>query len=409
VEEAVARGAGGVVVSDRGAAAAVADRVPVFVVADTVAALQAIARQVRNRSGATVVAITGSAGKTTTKEAVAALLEARFRTIRNRGNLNNHIGLPLSLVELTGGAEVAVVELGMNHAGEISRLVSIAAPDVRVWTNVGTAHIQYFGTMEAIADAKAEILEGGERAVLVANADDPLVMARARRFAGRTLTFGIEQPATVRATAIDDRGFDGVGASVATPRGTLRIESPLAGRGHLLNVLAAIAVAVHLEVPIDAMAERVRRLTPAPHRGEVRRLSESVTLVDDCYNASPSALKELLRTAAGDRVARRRVAFLGEMLELGAASDQLHRECGAEAAGAGLAALVTVGGPPARALGEAAVAAGLDRSQVAHVASSEDAAAVAPNVVRPGDLVLVKGSRGIRMERVVERLVAEYA
>jgi UDP-N-acetylmuramoyl-tripeptide--D-alanyl-D-alanine ligase len=409
VEEAVARGAGGVVVSDRGAAAAVADRVPVFVVADTVAALQAIARQVRDRSGATVVAITGSAGKTTTKEAVAALLEARFRTIRNRGNLNNHIGLPLSLVELTGGAEVAVVELGMNHAGEISRLVSIAAPDVRVWTNVGTAHIQYFGTMEAIADAKAEILEDGERAVLVANADDPLVMAHARRFAGRTLTFGIEQPATVRATAIDDRGFDGVGASVATPRGTLRIESPLAGRGHLLNVLAAIAVAVHLEVPIDAMAERVRRLTPAPHRGEVRRLSESVTLVDDCYNASPSALKELLRTAAGDRVARRRVAFLGEMLELGAASDQLHRECGAAAAGAGLAALVTVGGPPARALGEAAVAAGLDRSQVAHVESSEDAAAVAPNVVRPGDLVLVKGSRGIRMERVVERLVAEYA
>jgi UDP-N-acetylmuramoyl-tripeptide--D-alanyl-D-alanine ligase len=297
----------------------------------------------------------------------------------------------------------------MNHAGEISRLVSIAAPDVRVWTNVGTAHIQYFGTMEAIADAKAEILEDGERAVLVANADDPLVMARARRFAGRTLTFGIEQPATVRATAIDDRGFDGVGASVATPRGTLRIESPLAGRGHLLNVLAAIAVAVHLEVPIDAMAERVRRLTPAPHRGEVRRLSESVTLVDDCYNASPSALKELLRTAAGDRVARRRVAFLGEMLELGAASDQLHRECGAAAAGAGLAALVTVGGPPARALGEAAVAAGLDRSQVAHVESSEDAAAVAPSVVRPGDLVLVKGSRGIRMERVVERLVAEYA
>ena len=409
IGEAVARGAAGVVASDAGAAAAVAGRVPVFVVADTVAALQAIARRVRERSGAAVVAITGSAGKTTTKEAIAALLDARFRTIRNRGNLNNHIGLPLSLMELTGGAEVAVVELGMNHAGEIRRLVSIAAPDVRVWTNVGTAHIEYFGTMDAIADAKAEILEGGERAVLVANADDPLVMQRAHRFAGRTLTFGIDQAAAVRATAIDDRGFDGVGASVETPRGPMRIESPLAGRGHLLNVLAAVAVGVHFDVPIPAMVERVRTLRPAPHRGEVLSLSGAVTVVDDCYNASPSALKELLRTAAGDRVERRRVAFLGEMLELGAASETLHRECGLAAAAAGVAALVTVGGPPARALGEAAVAAGLEPSQVAHVASSADAAALAPQVVRRGDLVLVKGSRGVRMEQVVERLAAEYA
>jgi UDP-N-acetylmuramoyl-tripeptide--D-alanyl-D-alanine ligase len=409
VGEAVARGAGGVVVSEASAATAVVDRVPVFVVPDTVAALQAVARHVRERSGATVVAITGSAGKTTTKEAIAALLETRFRTIRNRGNLNNHIGLPLSLIELTGGAEVAVVELGMNHAGEISRLVSIARPDVRVWTNVGTAHIEYFGTMDAIADAKAEILEGGERAVLVANADDPLVMDRARRFGGRTLTFGIERPASVRATDIDDRGFDGVRAAVATPVGPLQVESPLAGRGHLLNVLAAVTVGVHFDVPLRAMAERVRTLAPAPHRGEVLRLSANVTVVDDCYNASPSALRELLRTTAGDRVARRRVAFFGEMLELGASSEALHRECGAAAAAAGLAALVTVGGLPAQALGAAAVAAGLDPAQVAHVASSEDAAAMAHEVVRPGDLVLVKGSRGIRMERVVERLAAEYA
>jgi UDP-N-acetylmuramoyl-tripeptide--D-alanyl-D-alanine ligase len=409
VGEAVTRGAAGVVVSEAPAGAAVADRVPVFVVIDTVAALQALARHVRERSGATVVAITGSAGKTTTKEIIAALLGTRFRTIRNHGNLNNHIGLPLSLMELTGGAEVAVVELGMNHAGEISRLVSIATPDVRVWTNVGTAHIEYFGSMEAIAEAKAEILEGGEGAVLVANADDRHVMAHARRFAGRTLTFGIEQPATVRASGIDDRGFDGVTAFVTTPRGSLRLESPLAGRGHLLNVLAAVAVGVQFDVPLPEVAEQVRTRTPAPHRGEVLRLSEAVTVVDDCYNASPSALKELLRTGAGDRVERRRIAFLGEMLELGASSERLHRECGAAAASAGITALVTVGGASARALGEAAVAAGLDPAQVAHAASSEDAAAMASRVVRPGDLVLVKGSRGTRMERVVERLVAEYA
>jgi len=408
VGDAVRGGAGGVVVSDAGALDGLPGTAAGFVVDDTVAALQALARHVRRRSGARVVAITGSAGKTTTKEAIATLLSARFATIRNRGNLNNHIGLPLSLLELTGGAEVAVMELGMNHAGEIRQLVSIAEPDLRVWTNVGTAHIGFFGTPEAIADAKAEILEHGERAWLVANADDPLVTARARSFAGRTLTFGIDEPADVRAGDVEDRGFSGMRATVETPAGRMHVYTALAGRGHLRNVLAAIAVAVHFDVPAAAIAEHVAGLRPAPHRGEVRRLGRDVVLVDDCYNASPSALRELLATAAGDPSHRRRAAFLGEMLELGDASESLHQACGRVVAETGVAALVTAGGPPARALAEAAVAAGLRPEAVAHVESSEAAAMLVPTVVRPGDLVLVKGSRGIRMERVVDRVVAEF-
>jgi len=407
--DAVGRGASGLVVSEPAALATVPDTVPAFVVGDTVAALQALAAEIRRRSGARVVAITGSAGKTTTKEISAALLEARYLTLRNRGNLNNHLGLPLSLLELTAGAEVAVMELGMNHAGEIRRLVEIAAPDVRVWTNVGTAHLEYFGTQDAIADAKAEILAGaGTGAVFVANADDPRVMARAAGFPGRTVTFGIDAGADVRAARIEDGGFDGLRAIVHTDAGDIAIASPLPGRAHLLNVLAAMAVALEAGVPLEAMPPRIAALRPAAHRGEVRHLSRDVVVVDDAYNASPGALQQLLSVARHDRSGRRRVAFLGEMLELGPASAALHEECGRAAAAAGVAALVTVGGEPAWALGEAARAAGLPTGSVRHLATSDEAAAHLAEVVRPGDLVLVKGSRGTRMERVVERLVEEF-
>jgi UDP-N-acetylmuramoyl-tripeptide--D-alanyl-D-alanine ligase len=407
--EAVARGAAGLVVSEPAALAALPGPVPALVVGDTVAALQALAAEVRRRSGARVVAITGSTGKTTTKEIAAALLEARYVTLRNRGNLNNHLGLPLSLLDLTAGAEVAVMELGMNHAGEIRRLVDIATPDVRVWTNVGTAHLEYFGTQDAIADAKAEILDGaGAGTALVVNADDPRVIGRAVGFPGRTVTFGIDAAADVRATGVEDAGFDGLRATVRTRAGEAVIASPLAGRAHLLNVLAAMAVALDAGVPLEAMPPRIAALRPAAHRGEVRRLARDVVVVDDAYNASPGALQHLLSVAAHDRSGRRRVAFLGEMLELGPASGALHEACGRTAAAAGVAALVTVGGEPARALGQAAREAGLPAVSVRHLATSEEAAAHLAEIVRPGDLVLVKGSRGIRMERVVERLAEEF-
>jgi UDP-N-acetylmuramoyl-tripeptide--D-alanyl-D-alanine ligase len=381
---------------------------PVVLVDDTERALQDVARAVRRRSGARVVAITGSAGKTTTKELTAAVSEARFRTLRNRGNLNNHIGLPLSLLDLQEGYEVAVVELGMNHAGEIRRLVGIAEPDVRVWTNVGTAHIEYFGTEDAIAEAKAEVLEGaGAATTFVANADDPRVVGRASGFRGRVVTFGLEAAADVRATRIDDRGLDGMAARVSTPGGELDLSLAVAGRANLANALAAVAVGTVLGVGLEAMPAALAAARPAPHRGELLRLRDDVVLYDDTYNASPSALAQALEVVASDRSGRRRVALLGEMLELGAASVDLHRDSGRAVARAGVAALVTVGGPAARALGEAAVAAGVPAAQVTHCATSDEAADVARAIVRAGDLVFVKGSRSIRMERVVERLQRE--
>jgi UDP-N-acetylmuramoyl-tripeptide--D-alanyl-D-alanine ligase len=208
---------------------------------------------------------------------------------------------------------------------------------------------------------------------------------------------------------VEDLGLDGSRARVTTPSGAVAVTTPLVGRGHLANVLAAVATATRFDVPLEAIAARAATLRPAAHRGEVLRLPGGVSVVDDSYNSSPSALAAALALVGGARGSARRVAFLGEMLELGAHAAPLHAESGARAAAAGLDLLVTIGGAPARALGEAARAAGLPAGAVRHVESSAEAADLVPALVRAGDLVLVKGSRGVATDRVVDRLKAEFA
>ncbi|OFW35486.1 MAG: hypothetical protein A3F70_16035 [Acidobacteria bacterium RIFCSPLOWO2_12_FULL_67_14] len=408
VADAFARGAVGAMVR-LGFGAGAAFQGAIVEVEDPIRGLQDLARAVRRASGSRVVAITGSAGKTTTKEAIAEFLSARFRVVRNRGNLNNHIGLPLSLMQLRERPDVAVMELGMNHPGEIRTLVSITQPEVRVWTNVGDAHIGFFGSADAIADAKAEILEGAEpHHVLVCNADDPRVMARAGRFPGRVVTFGIARAATVRARDIEDLGIDGTQARVDTPRGSRPIRTPLLGRGNLDNVLAAAAVALEFDVPLDAVAAAAGRLKPAERRGAVHRLRDGVVLIDDSYNSSPDALRRALDVVAGTRGASRRVAVLGEMLELGAQSLALHEASGRRAAAARLDRLATIGGEAARRLAAAAVEAGMPEAAVSHFPDSAAASGEVAATIRPGDLVLVKGSRGTRTDLVSDRLMAEF-
>ena len=410
VGAALGAGAAGAVVSDAQAAALADARGAITVVVDdTTRALQALARYTRRASGSQVVAITGSTGKTTTKELVAALLELGFRVTRSTGNLNNHIGLPLSLMELRHRPDIAVVELGMSHAGEIRTLVAIAEPDVRVWTNVAEVHSAFFASLDAIADAKAEVLEGADaRTLLVANADDPFVMARARRFVGATRTFGTAAEADVRADEIEELGLDGIAAEVHTWAGGARLRTPLLGQGNLSNILAATTVALHYGIPLGQVAERVAAVGAAPHRGVVSRLAGGVTLVDDTYNSNPRALAAALAVIAREQRCGRRVAILGEMLELGERSLALHAECGRAAASAGIDLLVTVGGEPARALGSAAVDAGLSARAMFHAPTSEEAAPAAAALVRPGDLVLVKGSRGVRTEVVADRIAVEF-
>ena len=408
VAEAMRKGAAGALVSDPALRTAL-PAAPLIVVSDTVAALQVLANRVRRESGAAVVAVTGSAGKSTTKEIAAEFLASRYRVFRNRGNLNNHIGLPLSLLELRNKPDIGVLELGMNHFGEISALVKIAEPDVRVWTNVGPAHLEFFGTVEAVARAKAEILEGADRdSLLVANADDELVMRHAAAFAGRVRTFGVERPADVRALAVRDSGIDGTTAIVRTPIGEIELRTPLPGLANLSNVLAATAVAIRFDVPLGDIAARAAALRPVPRRGEVVRAGE-ITIVDDSYNSNPRALSRALSLLEGDTRATRRIAVIGEMLELGAASAYLHRASGEEAARTGIDALIAVGGASAQALADGARQAGMSPDAVLYAATSKDAAELAVALVEPGDLVLVKGSRGIRTEVVVDRLKAEFA
>jgi UDP-N-acetylmuramoyl-tripeptide--D-alanyl-D-alanine ligase len=401
-------------VLNRGAVAAIVERGRVqdddrtIEVPDTLEALQRLAHEVRRSVATRVIAITGSAGKTTTKEAIAALLATRFAVVKNKGNLNNHIGLPLSLMQLRSAPEMAVMELGMNHAGEISRLVEIAAPDVRVWTNVGDAHLGFFASADAIADAKAEIMERADAGtVLVCNADDHRVMARARRFAGKVVTFGESNGATVRASSVRARGIAGMSAEVETPLGSGTIEMALLGHGNLLNVLAAIAVAVECGVGLDAIADEIPRLQPAHRRGAVRRLRDGITLIDDAYNSSPSALRRALDVVAYEARETRAVAVLGEMLELGAHSIGLHETCGQAAAAAGLGRLFAIGGPAASALARAAVEAGMEASAVSYFETSDQAAPAVLAEIKAGDLVLVKGSRGVRTDIVADALVAE--
>jgi UDP-N-acetylmuramyl pentapeptide synthase len=408
-----------------------AERPAMIEVEDTTVALQALARTIRRKSGAKVIAITGSAGKTTTKEVAAEILALRYQVIRNRGNLNNHIGLPLSLVELRQRPEIAVVELGMNHAGEISALVRIAEPDVRVWTNVGDAHLGFFGSVDAIADAKAEILERATAStVLIANADDDRIAARVREasFSGRVVTFGIDRDADVRATEVVDRGIDGTAAQVTASIGpstasvgpsgvsdatakkasekTVQMTVPLVGRANLSNVLAATAIALEFGIPLTAIADRVAKVSPATHRGEIVRLSSGMTIVDDSYNANPSAMKQALEILARTETTRR-VAVLGEMLELGDHARRLHEDVGRAAARNRIDLLFVVGGDAAGAMAEAAVASGMPREAVRYFRTIENAAAAIVAGVEPGDLILVKGSRGVKTDRVVERLKAE--
>jgi UDP-N-acetylmuramoyl-tripeptide--D-alanyl-D-alanine ligase len=408
VKAAVKRRAAGVVVSRH---VTLGEDAAAFVVevADTTRALQDLARYVRRQSGARVVAITGSAGKTTTKDTIAEFLGTKYRVVKNSGNLNNHLGLPLSLLELRHGADVAVMELGMNHAGEVRTLVGVATPEARVWTNVGEAHIGHFGSSDAIADAKAEILEQATaETLLIANADDPLVMARVPAFAGRTVTFGTGDRAAVRAVDIEDLGLDGSRTRLLTPAGERPLTVPLLGRGHLMNVLAAAATALEFGIDLDAIVAAAAQLKPSAKRGAVLRLPGGVTVIDDSYNSSPSALQRSLEVIARSWGVRR-VAVLGEMLELGELSAPLHEACGRAAAASKLWRLVTIGGAPARAMGEAAVAAGMARQSVMHFDTSGEAASAVAALVAAGDVVLVKGSRGTRTDVVVERLSEAFS
>ncbi|MCX6560392.1 MAG: UDP-N-acetylmuramoyl-tripeptide--D-alanyl-D-alanine ligase [Candidatus Aminicenantes bacterium] len=370
---------------------------------DTVQALQALARSVLAERPVKVVAVTGSVGKTTTKEFTAAILARRFDVLKSGGNFNNHLGLALSILGLQPHHTAAVLEMGMRAAGEIRILASIAPPDVAVITNVNPAHLEFLGSLERIAAAKWELVEGlksGGAAVI--NGDDPQLRRRAAARNGRTILFGRGGNVEVGAEDVVRRGFDGYGFRLRLGTRTVPCRLGFLTDGYLSNALAASAAAHALGVPPEEIAAAVVGLHPAPGRGGWIRLAGGGILVDDSYNSNPAALAAALQGLAGLPAARR-VAILGDMLELGPGEDGFHEEAGRIAAAAGWDVLITIG-PRSRHLAEAAVAGGMDPAAVRNVETSDLAAEALAGILRPGDLVLVKGSRGMRTETAAARV-----
>jgi UDP-N-acetylmuramoyl-tripeptide--D-alanyl-D-alanine ligase len=396
----------------RGAAAALVHRdVPlppgldVVRVDDTTQALGRLAAQVRLARDVPVLAITGSTGKTTTKEMAAAFLETRGPVLKTRGNLNNQWGLPLTLLGLEAEHQAAVLELGMSAAGELRKLASIARPDLAVITNVAPVHLEFFDSVDAIAAAKAEILEGlRPGGVAVLNRDDPRLRLVGERFPGEVLWFGGDRRCDVCAEGW--RGtLHGMRFDLRFAGRKLEVTLPLPGRHFVTSFLAAAAAALRLGVDGETIVTAAATFEAAAGRGQVLRLNRDVTLLDDSYNANPVAVEAAVTALALDPRGRR-VAFLGDMLELGSTAPELHRRVGAAVA-AQLDELVAVG-PLSRHLVEGARQGGMPLSSVIAFDTSAQAAAAAASIVRPGDTVLVKGSRGIAMERVVAALLAHF-
>jgi UDP-N-acetylmuramoyl-tripeptide--D-alanyl-D-alanine ligase len=374
-------------------------------VPDTTRALADLARHVRRSAALPVVAVTGSVGKTTTKDMTAELLGARGPVLKTEGNLNNQYGLPLTLLRLEPRHTAAVLELGMSAAGEIRALTTLAEPDVAVITRIAPVHLEFFASLDAIADAKAEILEGlrpGGTAVL--NGDDPHLRRVGERFAGRTVWFGRDRSFDVSAERWRGTAF-GMRFDLRVAGRSLDVALPLAGPHFVESFLAAAAAAHVLGIPPETIADKALRLKPARHRGELLRLGHGVIVLDDCYNSSPLALEAAV-VALGLVPGLRRVALVGDMLELGATGPALHREAGRALAGR-VDVLAGIG-PLSREIVEGARAAGFTGKVLLHFEDAAQARAAVASLVAPGDAVLVKASRGMHLEQVVDALVARF-
>jgi UDP-N-acetylmuramoyl-tripeptide--D-alanyl-D-alanine ligase len=387
----------------KGAIAVVADRDVeadgfVLRVEDSLHALQQVAKRAREMWAGSVIGVTGSAGKTTTKDVIAEMLATQMKTAKTVGNLNNHVGLPLSLLRLDESAKVAVIEMGMNHAGEIRDLAAIAKPDVGVVTNVGYAHIEAFESIEGIAAAKRELIESlPASGTAVLNADDPRVAAMAR---GKTVLYGTSAAAQVRGEDVEE-SVDGVKFRV----GATHFTTSLSGRHSVTNILAGLAVAQIYGIAPGQLVDAVRDLRPGKMRGE-RFDHHGILVYNDCYNSNPDAVRAMLDVLR-DTPARRRIAVLGEMLELGRWAEPLHRDVGNYAAEQGIDVLVGIRGA-AWSLVDAAKLAGLSAGAALFFDDPTDAGRAVRSLAQTGDAILFKGSRGVHVERALERFLAEH-
>lgn len=403
LDDAVRRGAAAVLVTRGVENPAAYGDVTIVRVADGLAALGAVAAGWRQRFDPLVVGVTGSIAKTSTKEAVATVLAGSMRTLKTEGNQNNEVGLPLTLLRLGPDDEAAVLEMGMYVTGEIADLAAMARPSIGVVTAVQAVHLSRIGTLEAVERAKGELLEAlPPDGTAVLNADDPIVTRMDRRTVAHAVRYGFDDAADVRASDVVSAGPDGMSFRLRTPAGDRSVTIPALGRLSVHNATAAAAVGLAADLELDAIAAALAVGWAAPHRVELLRL-RGATVIDDSYNASPGSVIAALELLAG--MPGRRVAVLGEMLELGDAHEAGHRAVG-EAVGS-IADLLIVVGPGAGGIAAGAMDAGLDIGRIHLVPDAEAALDALRPRLRDGDSVLVKASRGIELDRVVDGLRLE--
>ena len=376
-------------------------------VEDTLRALGDIAHFWRKKISPFVVAITGSNGKTTTKEMVAAILKKKFAVLQTEGNFNNLIGLPLTLLRLTGKKKFAVLEMGMNQRGEIRRLSEICLPDVGVLTNISIAHLENFETIEEIARAKGELLENlGEEKSLVVNGDDFLVMELAKGYQGRKIAFGLKKDFPVTAGNFSPRGKKGIGFDLSIKGKTAPVLLPLWGIHNIYNALSAASAATVCGIEIDVIKEGLESLKPLPSRMKLVTLQKNINLIDDTYNANPQSMEMALKILVDLKKNKRGIAVLGDMLELGKAAGDFHYQLGSMAGKLKIDYLFSIG-EFASLVREGALSQGMDSEKICVGDNHKIIAARLLETMKENDWILIKGSRAMSMEKIIEELTKE--
>ena len=420
--------AAGVVARGRFAQYSEEIRGKLFAVDDTLDALHRLASRACTiwraaKPGRKIGGVAGSVGKTTTKEILAALVAARFGVLKTQGNLNNEYGLPLTLLKLDDQHDAAVIEMGMSHRGELARLARIAPPDVGVITRIAVEHLEFFSSIDEIALAERELIENlaWPQATAVLNADDERVTRFAEVARGPVLWFSTSSGsaagsgggsggvhAEFRAEKIEERGVAGSAFDFVSPAGRARLELPLIGRHNVMNAIAALAAASVWGIGADDAQRVFPRLRPADKRGEVVKFEEGFTVINDSYNSSPTALNALAELLAATPGFARRILAAGEMRELGESAPELHRECGRHVAGLRKIDWIIGVQGPAEEFVKAAVAAGHPADYAKFFQNSAEAAEFLAKFIHSGDLLLLKGSRGVKMEKILEAIDARH-
>ena len=369
-------------------------------VKDTIFALQEMSQMHRKKFAIPVIGITGSNGKTTTKEMLASILKQRGPVLKNEGNLNNHIGVPLTLLKLDAHHKSAAVEMGMSALGEINTLARLVSPDVGVITNIGPAHLEFLGTMDIVAQAKAELLGNLKTdGTAVLNADYRYFTTLKNKYDGRVLSFGIENKADVSVSAIrQGKNFTDMTIEANDTRVDMRL--PAVGKHNIYHALAAAAAATAVGMPLEAVKYGLEDFSPVAMRSELKQV-KGRTVLADYYNANPGSVKAALETLISLRAGRKSVAVLGDMLELGDTAAGAHREVGRTVAHLGVDVLITMGSL-AIYINEGALEAGMPKDRVIAAGSHAEAAALLKEWSKNGDAVLIKGSRGMKMEKILE-------